>query len=138
MDTFTLTVVTPEGVFLEKEATLVELPTEDGVIGILPGHIPLMAAIGAGELRVYHDDENTERFVLAGGFLQINIRGVRLVAGFAATDEGEQIEEAVERARVALAEVQSLSEKKVRAELLTIRTELMRLSEMKRNRGRGG
>lgn len=137
METFTVTVVTPDGGFLEKKASLLELPTEDGEIGIYPGHVPLMAALGAGEMRLYHDD-TTEYFALAGGFLEVRANGVRLLAAFAAEDEGDRIDEAVERARVALEDVQALSEEKVQAELTALRSELVKLSEIKKSRSHRG
>lgn len=137
LEAFTVTVITPEGVFLEKKATLIELPLEEGEIGIFAGHVPLLAALGAGEMRLHHEG-NTEYFALAGGFLQVNPSGVRLLAGFAAEGNVEQVDEAVERARVALAEVQALGEDKVQAELLALRSQLLKLSEIRKRRRHHG
>ena len=44
-------VVTPERTWLDELVESVVLPAYDGEIGILPGHTPLIARLGYGELR---------------------------------------------------------------------------------------
>lgn len=123
-----MTVVTPEGVFLETEATLLELPTEAGEIGIYPGHVPMVAAIGAGEMRL-HGNDGVTVYALAGGFMQVTAHRVRLMASFVTGDEVENEEAAVERARAALEAMGSLSEEQVKAELAALQTQMRHLAE---------
>ncbi len=135
MENLLVTVVTPEGVFLEAKAHLLELPTEDGEIGIYAGHTPLVAAIGAGEMRL-HGENGVEFYALAGGFMQVTAHRVRLLASFAGGDEKEDEAEAVERARAALEGMETLSEEQVTAELAALQTQLRHLAET-RGRRRG-
>ena len=44
-DAFKLQIVTPERVFYEGEATMVELSTTEGDIGVYGGHIPMTAIV---------------------------------------------------------------------------------------------
>lgn len=65
-----ISVISPERTIHEGEAEMVTAPAWDGEVGILPGHAPLMALLGEGELRV-RLGEKEERFRVAGGFLQV-------------------------------------------------------------------
>jgi len=65
-----VSVITPEGSVFEGSAESVVIPAWDGEIGILQGHAPLMALLGEGQLRVRRHRE-TERFFVAGGFVQV-------------------------------------------------------------------
>jgi len=69
-DTFHCVVVTPEHVVLDREATFVAFPAFDGEIGILPHRAPLVAKLGAGELRV-EGPQGEERLFVDGGFAQM-------------------------------------------------------------------
>jgi F-type H+-transporting ATPase subunit epsilon len=63
-------VISPERTLYEGEADGVVAPAWDGEIGILRGHAPLMALLGAGEMRVTRGGA-TQRFRVEGGFLQV-------------------------------------------------------------------
>jgi F-type H+-transporting ATPase subunit epsilon len=65
-----VSVISPERIIFQGEADGVVAPAWDGEIGILRGHAPLMALLGAGELRIRRGGD-TERFQVAGGFLQV-------------------------------------------------------------------
>jgi F-type H+-transporting ATPase subunit epsilon len=63
-------VISPERTIYEGIADSVVAPAWDGELGILRGHAPLMALLGAGDLRVRLGG-TTERFRVEGGFLQV-------------------------------------------------------------------
>ncbi|MEM7480537.1 MAG: ATP synthase F1 subunit epsilon [Acidobacteriota bacterium] len=69
--TFKVSVVTPEGAALEAEATSAVFPANDGEIGILPNHAPLLSLVGIGLLRVTKADGGSERLYVDGGFAQV-------------------------------------------------------------------
>jgi F-type H+-transporting ATPase subunit epsilon len=68
--TFPSTLITPERAVLEREATFVAFPAVDGEMGILAHRAPLLALLGAGELRV-EGPAGRERLFVAGGFAQM-------------------------------------------------------------------
>jgi F-type H+-transporting ATPase subunit epsilon len=43
----------------------------DGEVGILPGHAPLIAALGEGSVRITDPAGKIERFRASGGFLHV-------------------------------------------------------------------
>ena len=122
-----LTVVTPEGNFLEASAEMVELPTVGGQLGILAGHVPLITAISAGEVRI-HQKDGMRSFAIAGGFLEVSRDTVRILASFASEGEEEaQIDQACERAREALAANDSVRSEVIENDLAALRAELAAL-----------
>ncbi|MGH7602507.1 MAG: ATP synthase F1 subunit epsilon [Gemmatimonadaceae bacterium] len=73
-----VTVISPEAVLFEGETDSVVAPAYDGELGILTGHAPLMALLGDGELRLGATG-GSNRFKVAGGFLQVFNNDVRVV-----------------------------------------------------------
>ena len=63
-------VISPERTIYEGRADAVVAPAWDGEVGILRGHAPMVALLGTGDLRVRRGDRE-ERFLVAGGFLQV-------------------------------------------------------------------
>jgi len=68
--TFHCTVITPERPVLERPATFVAFPAFDGEMGVLPNRAPILAKLGAGELRV-ESPEGDAAFFVNGGFAQM-------------------------------------------------------------------
>ena len=64
-------VVTPEKTVLTLDSTFVVMPLADGEYGILPGHAPLIARLGAGELRITGTDGQLTNYYIEGGFAEI-------------------------------------------------------------------
>lgn len=67
---FKLKVLSPNRVFYEGEAEMIELTTTEGDMGIYKNHIPLTAIVAPGILRIHKDSEVKEA-TLVEGFLQI-------------------------------------------------------------------
>jgi F-type H+-transporting ATPase subunit epsilon len=81
------------------EATMVVARTTEGVLGVLPGHAPLLGQIVDGDV-VRIRQENGEELVAAahGGFLSVTEKGVSILAEMA--EVAAEID--VDRARAAL------------------------------------
>ncbi len=74
-----VTVISPEGAVYDGEADAVVAPGHDGELGILANHAPLMTTLGTGVLTVRVGDDTT-RFRVQGGFLQVVQNSVRILA----------------------------------------------------------
>lgn len=92
----TLEIVTPEAKVYSDTIDSVVIPTVQGEIGILPGHIPLITQVEDGELRVTKGTQ-TDLLAVSGGFAQIDGDRVRVLAEHA-IDEKKIDEHAVEAA----------------------------------------
>jgi F-type H+-transporting ATPase subunit epsilon len=92
----TLEIVTPEARVYSDTIDTVVIPTLDGEIGILPGHITLLTQVDDGELRVTKNGK-TEALVVGAGFAQILGDKVSVLAE-SAIEEAQIDENAVESA----------------------------------------
>lgn len=92
----TLEIVTPEARVYSDTIDTVVIPTAQGEIGILPGHIPLLTRVEDGELRVTKNGQET-RLAVGDGFAQIEGDTVSILAEHA-IDEAKIDEKAVEDA----------------------------------------
>jgi len=100
----TLEIVTPEARVYSDTIDTVVIPTVEGEIGILPGHIPLLTQVAAGELRVLKNGK-TELLAVGNGFAEIDGDKVSVLAESAITEEKIDVdaaEKAMQRAEEAL------------------------------------
>ena len=65
-----LEIVTPEEKVYDESVDSVTLPTVQGEIGILPGHIPLLTSLQPGEIQLISGGK-TENLTIDKGFAQI-------------------------------------------------------------------
>jgi F-type H+-transporting ATPase subunit epsilon len=91
-----LEIVTPVARVYSDTIDSVVIPTIDGEIGILPGHVPLLTVMDHGELRVTKDGKLTS-LIIGGGFAQVSGDKVSILAENA-IDEEKIDEQAVEKA----------------------------------------
>ena len=100
-DTFILEVVTPARQVVNESANEAQIPVLGGYIGVLPGHTPLLAEMGIGELSFQAG--NRVFFCTAiGGFVEVLADRVIVLAD--AAERAEEIN--VARAEAALARAQ--------------------------------
>lgn len=99
-----LKIVTPERVILEEDVDQVSLPTTEGEITILPGHIPLIASLNSGDIVAMTSDEYVPMAVV-GGFIEVKNDEVAVLADFA-EHVAELSDDAVEKAKEKAAELQ--------------------------------
>lgn len=79
---FILEVMTPDGPVLSTEASSLILPATDGQIGILGGHAPLLAMLGAGIMTLEDTKKNRFQYFLSGGFANVRENVVSVMAEF--------------------------------------------------------
>jgi F-type H+-transporting ATPase subunit epsilon len=99
-DAIELVIVTPEKQLLREKVADVQMPGENGYLGILPGHAPLMTELGVGELS-YHDRSGKEptHIAIIRGFAEVLPDRVTILAETA--ERAEEID--LQRAKEALA-----------------------------------
>jgi len=97
----TLEIVTPEGLLLRDEVDELVAPGSEGYFGVRPGHTPLMAALGLGEL-AYRKENTWHRLTCFSGWCEVQPDRVNVLA-----DIGERAEDIdVGRAEQALRRAQ--------------------------------
>ena len=90
-----LQLISLTGIKYDDEVYEVLLPTLDGYIGILPGHMPLISAAKRGVIsirRMPHDqDFQMEHFAVSGGVLEIEDNNLKVLVDEA--DHADDINE---------------------------------------------
>ena len=61
---FSVKIILPSDTICSLMANLVELPGEDGVIGVLQNHKPLFANLKRGKLLIYTENNITQYYLL--------------------------------------------------------------------------
>lgn len=71
MKSFFLEIITPDRIAFSDQVEMVTVPSEAGVLGILPEHAPLLTKLESGELKIIKDGQ--ESFVSLGeGFMEVS------------------------------------------------------------------
>ena len=106
----TLEIVTPDNRVYSDTIDTVVIPTAEGEVGILPGHIPLLAQVQHGELRVTKGSE-THFLAVSGGFVEVEGDRVHVLAEHAISEEKideKAVEAAMKRAEKELEDAKHL------------------------------
>ena len=72
--------VTPDRVLLDATAEAVELPSAAGYLEALYGAAPLLAELGAGEVRLHGGTSGDQKFFVAWGFVEVLPERVTILA----------------------------------------------------------
>ena len=105
--------VTPERTVLNEELDSLSCPTTLGQITVLPGHIPLVATLVAGEL-IAKNQGKEHNIAVTGGFIEVRPNNEVVALADAAEHHYEinvqKTEEAVKRAQAAIKETKMSAE----------------------------
>jgi ATP synthase F1 subcomplex epsilon subunit len=95
MRTMAVQIVTPDGPVLEMDGVeLVSTKATSGDIGILPGHVPMVAPLAIGSVRIRKGDE-VELLAISGGFIEVRPDKVTILAETAERAEDIDLERAI-------------------------------------------
>ena len=116
-------IATPERMVLEEEITQISVPTKDGEITVLAGHVPLVASLKPGVLDVRRADGSVEIISISGGFIEVLKNKVVILADTA--ERGEEIDLARAEAARGRAEKLMKQEKQVDREQFAAMTAII-------------
>ena len=122
-----LKIVTPEKEIYSGEATQVNIPSEQGELGILPHHTNLMAKLKPGELTIKQGEKLTHMAV-GDGFFQVGGDALTVMTDLAidaAYIDEKKVEEAKKRAEDAM--THTLSEEEHATTLAVLEKSLVQL-----------
>ena len=77
-----LQIVSADRSLVNETVDEVEIPAADGYFGVLPGHTPLLAVLGAGELW-YRQGQEKHYLAIAFGFAEVQAERVTILAQIA-------------------------------------------------------
>ncbi|MBM7609037.1 F-type H+-transporting ATPase subunit epsilon [Lysinibacillus composti] len=108
MKTVTVNIVTPDGPVYDSEVAMVIAKTVSGEIGVLPGHIPMVAPLSIGAVKLKKEDGSQEVVAVSGGFIEVRPDKISILAPSA--EEAASID--IARAKEALARAEQRLQKK--------------------------
>ena len=115
MATFPLKVMTIDHCFFEGDVDRIVVRTSQGDVGILPNHVPYIAALGIGALTIIQNGEKRIA-AIAGGFVDVTKEGTTILARtceWADEIDVNRANSAAERARAAIQKKESEREYEV-------------------------
>jgi len=91
-----LEIVSPERLLLSRPVDMVVIPAEEGDLGALPNHAPMIVLLRGGLVRLFEGGQIIDRLFVSGGFAEITPTRVTVLADEAmapaavSRDEGER------------------------------------------------
>lgn len=130
-----LDIVTPEGVTFSGKVDSVVIPSLDGELGILPGHVGLVVQIEPGDLALAHEGK-THHLAVGSGFVEVAADKVSVLTDMAINED--DIDEDAAEAAMRRAEIAMREEKLQGEEHATVQASLQKsLAQLKVKRRRG-
>ncbi|MEK3888501.1 F0F1 ATP synthase subunit epsilon [Bacillus sp. FSL K6-3431] len=109
MNTLRVSIVTPDGPVFDSDVEMLSTKAESGEIGILPGHIPMVAPLQIGAVRITKDN-STEYVAVSGGLLEVRPDQVTILAQTAERAESINIDRAEDARKRAESHLQGKAE----------------------------
>ena len=134
MKTIKVSVVTPDGPVYESDVEMVSTKAESGELGILAGHVPMVAPLQIGAVRLKKENQS-DLVAVSGGFLEVRPDQVTILAQSAeqATDiDLDRAKRAKDRAEQRLNETKRENVDFKRAEL-ALKRAMNRINASERN-----
>lgn len=64
-------VVSPERLLISEDVDMVVVPAEEGDMGVMAGHSPVIANVRPGTIAIFSGSSVSKRLFVAGGFLEV-------------------------------------------------------------------
>jgi F-type H+-transporting ATPase subunit epsilon len=128
-------IATPERVVFKDHILQVSVPTTEGEVTILPKHSPLVSILKPGVLEIKKIDNSVEIISVSGGFLEVLLNKIIVLADTAERAEEidlERAEEARKRAEESIKNLRNIDASQFANLSAQIEKELARSRSVKR------
>jgi len=122
MNLIDIEIISAEQTVFSGKAKFVSLPGENGELGILPGHTPLISKVKPGTVFIEKEDGQNEYIFIAGGILDIQKYKITVLADTAI--RGKDLDEAKSLKAKELAQ-QAINTEQNKFNLAAAQSELM-------------
>ena len=66
-----LEIVSPDRLLLSRDVDMAVIPAADGLMGVLPGHSPMIVLLQGGTITIHEGGRPTDQLFVSGGFAEI-------------------------------------------------------------------
>ena len=87
MNTYNLTIATPDGNQFQGEVVGLFVRGAEGDLAVFAGHVPFITSVQAGKCRLHLPDDEEKSSALDGGLLTVSNKAVTLLSGSFQWDE---------------------------------------------------
>ena len=87
MNTYQLTIATPDGNQFQGEVVGLFVRGAEGDLAVFAGHVPFITSVQAGQCRIHLPDDDEKSATLDGGLLTVSGKTVTLLSGSFQWDE---------------------------------------------------
>ena len=94
--TFRLEIVTPEKIVFSEDVVSLVAPAENGYLGVLAGHAPLLCSLKPGEIRIRRESGEL-LYATSGGFMEVTPKKTSILS------ESAEAPEAIDASRASKA-----------------------------------
>jgi len=108
-----LDIVSPRRLLYTKDVKMVIARAKSGEIGIMPGHIPILATLEPGVMRVKLADDSEEKIAISGGFLEVSSEKITVLARTAELPEEIDVDRALQARERAEKRLKEMSQDRV-------------------------
>ncbi len=115
MSSFTVDIVTPDGIVYHHQAKFLVANTQAGSLGVLPNHAPLISPLNIDAVRIdrtVEDGDGSDWVAVNGGIIEIRDNVTSIIANSAETEHNIDISRAEEAKARAEAKIQKVKETK--------------------------
>jgi len=98
--TLSVKIILPARTILDEEASMVNLPGQEGVFGVLRGHCKLISNINTGIVSVFlggREEKSEEKYFVFSGVAQVNGEELNILSEFAVLLDKETKTEALDQ-----------------------------------------
>ena len=99
-----LEIVSPERLLLSRPVDMVVIPAEEGDLGAMPDHAPMIVLLRGGLVRLFEGGQVIDRLFVSGGFAEITGTRVTVLADEAMAPAAISREEGERRLKAAQAD----------------------------------
>lgn len=113
-------IVTPSSTILSEYYNMVVVRTLDGEIGVLAGHMPLIATLADWPVKLKKDDDSADFVSVSGGFMEVRDNKITILAPAAELPkdiDAGRAQAAKERAEKRLTEAEKIDQTRAQAAL---------------------
>ena len=133
-----LEIVTPDSIAFSDEVDHVVVPTYNGKIDILPGHIPIIDRVIPGDIKIKWNGKE-DYLAISAGFVEAYGNKVSIITDQAidvSNEDENVIEDAIERANSSLEEAKKSKLDQVQIDILEAAARFEMAKKIARNKSR--
>ena len=71
MSKLKVSIITPKSLYSETEVDMVVVPSSNGEMGLMSGHVPVSLILNEGEIKFYNSDNLARSVKIESGFVEL-------------------------------------------------------------------